>query len=198
MQYPKPILELISSYMKLPGIGKKTAIRLAFYTLNMKDKDIFDFSKALVDLKPNLCKCVKCGRITEYSTCDICSDKYRDKSVICVVESDQDLIAMENMEQYKGVYHVLNGVISPINGIGPNDINLKSLLERAKDKEVKEIILAINPSPEGEGTSSFIAKILKTTDIKITKIAQGISFGSDIEYADEVTLAKAISARTEL
>ncbi|KXB58992.1 recombination mediator RecR [Gemelliphila asaccharolytica] len=198
MQYPKPILELISSYMKLPGIGKKTAIRLAFYTLNMKDKDIFDFSKALVDLKPNLCKCVKCGRITEYSTCDICSDKYRDKSIICVVESDQDLIAMENMEQYKGVYHVLNGVISPINGIGPNDINLKSLLERAKDKEVKEIILAINPSPEGEGTSSFIAKILKTTDIKITKIAQGISFGSDIEYADEVTLAKAISARTEL
>lgn len=198
MQYPKPILELISSYMKLPGIGKKTAIRLAFYTLNMRDKDIFDFSKALVDLKPNLCKCVKCGRITEYSTCDICSDKYRDKSIICVVESDQDLIAMENMEQYKGVYHVLNGVISPINGIGPNDINLKSLLERAKDKEVKEIILAINPSPEGEGTSSFIAKILKTTDIKITKIAQGISFGSDIEYADEVTLAKAISARTEL
>ncbi len=198
MQYPKPILELISSYMKLPGIGKKTAIRLAFYTLNMKDKDIFDFSKALVDLKPNLCKCVKCGRITEYSICDICSDKYRDKSIICVVESDQDLIAMENMEQYKGVYHVLNGVISPINGIGPNDINLKSLLERAKDNEVKEIILAINPSPEGEGTSSFIAKILKTTDIKITKIAQGISFGSDIEYADEVTLAKAISARTEL
>ena len=154
MQYPKPILELISSYMKLPGIGKKTAIRLAFYTLNMKDKDIFDFSKALVDLKPNLCKCVKCGRITEYSTCDICSDKYRDKSIICVVESDQDLIAMENMEQYKGVYHVLNGVISPINGIGPNDINLKSLLERAKDKEVKEIILAINPSPEGEGRIS--------------------------------------------
>lgn len=198
MQYPKPILELINSYMKLPGVGRKTAIRLAFHTIKMKDKDIEDFSNALSNAKKNLCRCNHCGRLNENVVCDICADNSRDSSTICVVESDQDLIAMENMEQYKGHYHVLNGVISPMNGIGPNDINLRSLLERAKDDKIKEIILATNSSPEGEGTASFILKILKTTDIKVTRIAQGISFGSDIEYVDEVTLARAISGRIEL
>lgn len=198
MQYPKPILELINSYMKLPGIGKKTAIRLAFHTIKMKDKDIEEFSSALDNLKKNLSNCSVCGRLNENTVCSICSSKDRDNSMICVVENDQDLIAMENMEAYNGVYHVLHGVISPMSGIGPGDINLKSLLYRAQDENVKEIILATNPTPEGEGTASFISKILKNTDIKVTRIAQGISFGSDIEYVDEVTLSRALNGRIEI
>ena len=172
MQYPKPILDLIDSYSLLPGIGRKTAIRLAFHTLKMNDNDINNFAKSLVELK--------------------------EKLTICVVANDNDLVAMENMQQYRGVYHVLDGLISPMDGIGPLDINIKSLFERAQDPIVKEIILATNSSPEGEGTASFISKYLKNTDIKVTRIAQGISFGSDIEYVDEVTLSRAISGRIEI
>lgn len=198
MKYPRPILELITSYSKLPGIGKKTAIRLAFHTLKMSDEDVKEFSDSLLNLKSSLMRCSICGRLNENNICDICSDKSRDKSIICVVGNDNDLVAMENMEQYRGVYHVLDGLISPMDGVGPQDINLMTLLERAKDNNIKEIILATNSSPEGEGTASFISRILKNTDIKVSRIAQGISFGSDIEYVDEVTLARAISGRIEL
>ena len=195
MQYPKPILDLIDSYSLLPGIGRKTAIRLAFHTLKMNDNDINNFAKSLVELKEKLTNCEVCHRL---SVCDICTDNSRDKSTICVVANDNDLVAMENMQQYRGVYHVLDGLISPMDGIGPLDINIKSLFERAQDPIVKEIILATNSSPEGEGTASFISKYLKNTDIKVTRIAQGISFGSDIEYVDEVTLSRAISGRIEI
>ena len=198
MQYPKPILDLIDSYSLLPGIGRKTAIRLAFHTLKMNDNDINNFAKSLVELKEKLTNCEVCHRLSETSVCDICTDNSRDKSTICVVANDNDLVAMENMQQYRGVYHVLDGLISPIDGIGPLDINIKSLFERAQDPIVKEIILATNSSPEGEGTASFISKYLKNTDIKVTRIAQGISFGSDIEYVDEVTLSRAISGRIEI
>ena len=198
MQYPKPILDLIDSYSLLPGIGRKTAIRLAFHTLKMNDNDINNFAKSLVELKEKLTNCEVCHRLCETSTCDICTDNSRDKSTICVVANDNDLVAMENMQQYRGVYHVLDGLISPMDGIGPLDINIKSLFERAQDPVVKEIILATNSSPEGEGTASFISKYLKNTDIKVTRIAQGISFGSDIEYVDEVTLSRAISGRIEI
>lgn len=198
MQYPKPILDLIDSYTLLPGIGRKTAIRLAFHTLKMNDNDINNFAKSLVELKEKLTNCEVCHRLSETSVCDICSDNSRDKSTICVVANDNDLVAMENMQQYRGVYHVLDGLISPMDGIGPLDINIKSLFERAQDPIVKEIILATNSSPEGEGTASFISKYLKNTDIKVTRIAQGISFGSDIEYVDEVTLSRAISGRIEI
>ena len=198
MQYPKPILDLIDSYSLLPGIGRKTAIRLAFHTLKMNDNDINNFAKSLVELKEKLTNCEVCHRLSETSVCDICTDNSRDKSTICVVANDNDLVAMENMQQYRGVYHVLDGLISPMDGIGPLDINIKSLFERAQDPIVKEIILATNSSPEGEGTASFISKYLKNTDIKVTRIAQGISFGSDIEYVDEVTLSRAISARIEI
>jgi recombination protein recR len=198
MQYPKPILDLIDSYSLLPGIGRKTAIRLAFHTLKMNDNDINNFAKSLVELKEKLTNCEVCHRLSETSVCDICSDNSRDKSTICVVANDNDLVAMENMQQYRGVYHVLDGLISPMDGIGPLDINIKSLFERAQDPIVKEIILATNSSPEGEGTASFISKYLKNTDIKVTRIAQGISFGSDIEYVDEVTLSRAISGRIEI
>lgn len=198
MQYPKPILDLIDSYLLLPGIGRKTAIRLAFHTLKMNDNDINNFAKSLVELKEKLTNCEVCHRLSETSVCDICTDNSRDKSTICVVANDNDLVAMENMQQYRGVYHVLDGLISPMDGIGPLDINIKSLFERAQDPIVKEIILATNSSPEGEGTASFISKYLKNTDIKVTRIAQGISFGSDIEYVDEVTLSRAISGRIEI
>ena len=198
MQYPKPILDLIDSYSLLPGIGRKTAIRLAFHTLKMNDNDINNFAKFLVELKEKLTNCEVCHRLSETSVCDICTDNSRDKSTICVVANDNDLVAMENMQQYRGVYHVLDGLISPMDGIGPLDINIKSLFERAQDPIVKEIILATNSSPEGEGTASFISKYLKNTDIKVTRIAQGISFGSDIEYVDEVTLSRAISGRIEI
>lgn len=198
MQYPKPILDLIDSYSLLPGIGRKTAIRLAFHTLKMNDNDINYFAKSLVELKEKLTNCEVCHRLSETSVCDICTDNSRDKSTICVVANDNDLVAMENMQQYRGVYHVLDGLISPMDGIGPLDINIKSLFERAQDPIVKEIILATNSSPEGEGTASFISKYLKNTDIKVTRIAQGISFGSDIEYVDEVTLSRAISGRIEI
>ena len=198
MQYPKPILDLIDSYSLLPGIGRKTAIRLAFHTLKMNDNDINNFAKSLVELKEKLTNCEVCHRLSETSVCDICTDNSSDKSTICVVANDNDLVAMENMQQYRGVYHVLDGLISPMDGIGPLDINIKSLFERAQDPIVKEIILATNSSPEGEGTASFISKYLKNTDIKVTRIAQGISFGSDIEYVDEVTLSRAISGRIEI
>ena len=198
MQYPKPILDLIDSYSLLPGIGRKTAIRLAFHTLKMNDNDINNFAKSLVELKEKLTNCEVCHRLSETSVCDICTDNSRDKSTICVVANDNDLVAMENMQQYRGVYHVLDGLISPMDGIGPLDINIKSLFERAQDPIVKEIILATNSSPEGEGTASFISKYLKNTDIIVTRIAQGISFGSDIEYVDEVTLSRAISGRIEI
>jgi len=198
MQYPKPILDLIDSYSLLPGIGRKTAIRLAFHTLKMNDNDINNFAKSLVELKEKLTNCEVCHRLSETSVCDICTDNSRDKSTICVVANDNDLVAMENMQQYRGVYHILDGLISPMDGIGPLDINIKSLFERAQDPIVKEIILATNSSPEGEGTASFISKYLKNTDIKVTRIAQGISFGSDIEYVDEVTLSRAISGRIEI
>lgn len=198
MEYPKPILDLIDSYSLLPGIGRKTAIRLAFHTLKMNDNDINNFAKSLVELKEKLTNCEVCHRLSETSVCDICTDNSRDKSTICVVANDNDLVAMENMQQYRGVYHVLDGLISPMDGIGPLDINIKSLFERAQDPIVKEIILATNSSPEGEGTASFISKYLKNTDIKVTRIAQGISFGSDIEYVDEVTLSRAISGRIEI
>ena len=164
----------------------------------MHDNDIKNFADSLVNLKEKLTNCEICGRLSEEHVCDICSDNGRDKSTICVVANDNDLVAMENMQQYRGVYHVLDGLISPMDGIGPLDINIKSLFERAQDETVKEIILATNSSPEGEGTASFISRYLKNTDIKVTRIAQGISFGSDIEYVDEVTLSRAISGRIEL
>ena len=198
MNYPKPILDLIDSYSLLPGIGRKTAVRLAFHTLKMHDDDIKNFADSLQGLKEKLTNCKICHRLSETHVSDICSDNSRDKSTICVVANDNDLVAMENMQQYRGLYHVLDGLISPMDGIGPMDINIKSLFERAQDATVKEIILATNSSPEGEGTASFISRYLKNTDIKVTRIAQGISFGSDIEYVDEVTLSRAISGRIEL
>lgn len=198
MHYPEPISKLIDSFMKLPGIGPKTAQRLAFHTLDMKEDDVVQFAKALVDVKRELTYCSVCGHITENDTCYICEDKQRDRSVICVVEDDKDVIAMEKMREYKGLYHVLHGSISPMDGIGPEDINIPSLIERLKNDEVSELILAMNPNLEGESTAMYISRLVKPIGIKVTRLAQGLSVGGDLEYADEVTLSKAIAGRTEM
>lgn len=184
--------------MKLPGIGPKTAQRLAFHTLDMKEDDVVQFAKALVDVKRELTYCSVCGHITENDHCYICEDKQRDRSVICVVEDDKDVIAMEKMREYKGLYHVLHGSISPMDGIGPEDINIPSLIERLKSDEVNELILAMNPNLEGESTAMYISRLVKPIGIKVTRLAQGLSVGGDLEYADEVTLSKAIAGRTEM
>lgn len=184
--------------MKLPGIGPKTAQRLAFYVLNMKEDDVVNFSRSLMEVKRDLQFCSICGHITDIDPCYICSDKNRDRSIICVVQDTKDVIAMEKMREYKGLYHVLHGAISPMDGIGPEDINVASLIERLKDDEVKEIILATNPNIEGESTAMYISRLVKPIGIKSTRLASGLPVGGDLEYADEVTLSKAIEHRTEL
>ncbi|WP_062200953.1 recombination mediator RecR [Massilibacterium senegalense] len=198
MYYPEPVSRLIDSFMKLPGIGPKTAVRLAFFVLNMREDDVLDFAKALVNAKRNLTHCSVCGNITDRDPCAICDDKHRDQSIICVVEDPKDVIAMEKMKEYNGLYHVLHGAISPVDGIGPEDIKISELLQRLHDEQVKEIIVATNPNIEGEATAMYISRLVKPTGIKVTRIAHGLPVGGDLEYADEVTLLKAIEGRREL
>ena len=199
MQYPEPIAKLIDSYMKLPGIGNKTATRLAFYTLDMDEKDVDEFAKSLRSAKKDLHYCSICGNITENDPCIICSDKSRDQSKIIVVEQPKDVMTLEKMHEYHGLYHVLHGVLSPIEGKGPEDINITSLIKRLqKNENIKEVILATNATPEGEATATYIARLIKPAGVKVTRLAHGLAVGSDIEYADEMTLLKAIQGRTEL
>lgn len=198
MHYPAPISKLIDSFMKLPGIGPKTASRLAFHVLDMKEDDVVGFAKALVDVKRELTYCSVCGHITDTDPCYICEDKTRDQSMICVVEETKDVIAMEKMREYKGLYHVLHGAISPMEGVGPEDINVPALLTRLRDEHVQELILATNPNIEGESTAMYIARLVKPIGIKVTRLAHGLPVGGDLEYADEVTLSKAITGRTEI
>lgn len=198
MHYPEPISKLIDSFMKLPGIGPKTAVRLAFFVLDMKEDDVLDFAKSLVNAKRNLTYCSVCGHITDRDPCYICDDSHRDQSVVCVVQEPKDVIAMEKMKEYQGVYHVLNGAISPMEGVGPEDINIPQLLKRLHDETVQEVILATNPNIEGEATAMYISRLLKPTGIKVTRIAHGLPVGGDLEYADEVTLSKALEGRREI
>lgn len=198
MHYPEPISKLIDSFMKLPGIGPKTAGRLAFFVLEMKEDNVLEFAKALVDAKRNLHFCSTCGHITDVDPCQICADKQRDHSLICVVQDPKDVIAMEKMRDYEGMYHVLHGAISPMDGVGPEDINVPSLLTRLQDDEVDELILATNPTIEGEATAMYISRLVKPSGIKTTRIAHGLPVGGDLEYADEVTLSKALEGRREL
>ena len=191
MLYPTPIAKLIDSFSKLPGIGAKTATRLAFYTISMSDEDVNDFAKNLLAAK-------RCGRLTDDDPCNICMDETRDRTKILVVEDSKDVSAMEKIQEYHGLYHVLQGLISPMNGIGPDDINLKSLITRLMDSEVEEVIIATNATADGEATAMYISRVLKPAGIKVTRLARGLAVGSDIEYADEVTLLRAIENRTEL
>ncbi|MBL1227548.1 recombination mediator RecR [Enterococcus sp. BWR-S5] len=198
MQYPEPIARLIESYMKLPGIGQKTATRLAFYTIDMKEEDVNTFAKSLISVKRDLHFCSVCGNITEEDPCDICKDQTRDRSTILVVEESKDVMAMEKVREYHGLYHVLHGVLSPMEGTGPEDINIPSLIQRLHDDEVQEVIIATNATTEGEATAMYLSRLIKPAGIKVTRLAHGLSVGSDIEYADEVTLLKAVEGRREL
>lgn len=198
MHYPEPISKLIDSFMKLPGIGPKTAARLAFFIIDMKEDTVLEFAKALVQAKRDLGYCSICGHITDEDPCYVCRDEKRDKSVICVVEEAKDVIAMEKMKEYNGLYHVLHGAISPMEGIGPKDIHVAELLKRLQDETVQEVILATNPNIEGEATAMYISRLIKPSGIKVTRIAHGLPVGGDLEYADEVTLSKALEGRREL
>ncbi|QEK13412.1 recombination protein RecR [Crassaminicella thermophila] len=196
--YAAPIARLIEEFSKLPGIGRKTAQRLAFHVLNMKENDVVNLSEAIIYAKKSTKYCSECANITDIDPCSICRNENRDKSIICVVEDPKDVIAMEKTKEFKGVYHVLHGAISPMEGIGPGDIRIKELLLRLQKNEVTEVILATNPTIEGEATSMYISKLIKPSGIKVTRIAHGIPVGGDLEYADEVTLSKALEGRREL
>lgn len=199
MSYYSPSIEkLIESFEKLPSIGHKTAVRLAFHILNSDQENINQFISSIVEAKKNLKYCSKCYNITDTDPCSICSNPKRDESIICVVEDVKDVIAMERTHEFKGVYHVLHGSISPMNGIGPDDIKIKELLARLQDGIVKEIILATNPRVEGEATAMYLSKLIKPLGIKVTRIARGIPVGGDLEYTDEVTLTQALEGRREL
>lgn len=196
--YAAPVARLIDEFEKLPGIGHKTAQRLAFYILNMPADKAIAFANAIIEAKKTIHYCSVCGDLTDTDPCRICGNQNRDRSVICVVESPRDVVAMERIREYKGLYHVLHGVISPLEGIGPDDINLKSLIKRVGGGEVKEVILATNPDVEGEATAMYIARLIKPMGIKTTRIAHGLPVGGDLEYADEVTLAKSLEGRREI
>ena len=197
-QYPKPLAKLIGELAKLPGIGYKTAQRLAFHILSLEDNEAGELALAITDAKREMKYCSVCGNLTDQDPCVICSDPSRNTDVICVVESPKDVAAMERIREFDGLYHVLHGVISPMDGIGPDDINLKSLITRLQQNEVKELIIATNPNIEGEATAMYIARLIKPAGIKVTRIAHGLPVGGDLEYADEVTLLKAMEGRREL
>lgn len=198
MYYPEPIARLIESFSKLPGIGKKTATRLAFYTIGMEDQDVNEFAKNLLSAKRDLSFCSICGNLTESDPCAICTDPTRDRTTILVVEESKDVLAMEKIREYRGLYHVLHGTISPMNGISPDEINVKTLITRLMDSEVKEVIIATNATSDGEATAMYLARMIKPAGIKVTRLARGLAVGSDIEYADEITLSKAVENRLEI
>ena len=196
--YAPSIEKLIESFEKLPSIGHKTAQRLAFYMLDLSNEEVKEFTDSIINAKKNLKFCSKCFNISDTEPCNICSNPKRDESTICVVEDVRDVLAMERTHEFNGVYHVLHGSISPMNGVGPDDIKIKELLSRIMGGEVKEIILATNPRVEGEATSMYISKLVKPLGVKVTRIARGIPIVGDLEYTDEVTLSKALEGRSEM
>lgn len=198
MIYPKSIASLIEHFQKFPSVGPKSAQRMAFYLLRMPYTEVEKFAQSMIDAKNNTKTCEVCFNLSSTSPCEICSSTSRDKSTICVVAETKDLIAVEKTNEYKGLYHVLQGLISPMDGIGADDIRIKELLNRLTDDRVKEVILALSPSVEGEATSLYLTKLIKPFGIKISRIAFGLPVGADLEYADEITIAKAIEGRREL
>lgn len=200
MSYYSPSIEkLIESFERLPSIGHKTAIRLAFHMLDATNEEVTQFIQSIKQAKQNLKYCSKCYNISDTDPCIICSNPKRDENIICVVEDVKDIIAMERTHEFKGVYHVLHGSISPMNGIGPDDIKVKELLNRIQEqRNIEEIIIATNPRVEGEATAMYLSKIIKPFGIKVTRIAHGIPVGGDLEYADEITLTRALEGRREM
>ena len=197
-QYAKPLNRLINELSKLPGIGGKTAQRLAFHILSMDQKGADALADSIKDAKEKMKYCSVCGNLTDTDPCGMCRDPRRRDDVVCVVESPRDVAAMERIKEFRGRYHVLHGAISPMEGIGPDDINLKSLIVRLQNEDIKEVIIATNPTIEGEATAMYIAKLIKPSGIKVTRIAHGVPVGGDLDFADEVTLLKAMEGRREL
>lgn len=198
MIYPKSIATLIEHFQKFPSVGPKSAQRMAFYLLRMPMSEVQKFAQSIVDAKENTHTCEVCFNLSSTSPCEICTSPKRDRSTICVVAETKDLIAVEKTNEYKGLYHVLQGLISPMDGIGADDIRIKELLNRLTNDEVKEVILALSPSVEGEATSLYLSKLIKPFGIKISRIAFGLPVGADLEYADEITIARAIEGRREI
>ncbi len=197
--FPSQLLEkAVSEFSKLPGIGRKTALRLVLDLLRRSDEEVFDFASAIETMKREVKHCKVCHNISDTDICPICSDPRRDKSTICVVENIQDVMAIENTQQYSGLYHVLGGIISPMDGVGPSDIEIDSLVERVAQGGIEEVIMAISPTMEGDTTAFYISRRLAEYDVKITVIARGIAIGDELEYADEVTLGRSIINRTPL
>lgn len=197
-RYVQPMANLIEQLMRLPSIGPKTAQRLAFHILKTPRENVVRLAEALIEAKDNIVSCSVCGNITEQDPCSICTDERRDKALIAVVEESKDVLALERTGEFHGLYHVLGGAISPMDGIGPDDISVSDLLKRLKDHTVKEVILATDPNIEGEATSMYLAKLIKPLGVKVTRIAHGLPVGGDLEYADEVTLARALEGRREV
>ncbi len=193
-----PLARLVEQFERLPGIGHKTAQRLAFYVLNLPDAEAQAFARAITEAKEKIHYCKICQNLTDGQTCSVCQDTRRDNSVICVVEDPRDVIAIERTHEFDGLYHVLHGTISPVDGIGPDQIRIKELLARLQDDTVEEIIMATNPTVEGEATAMYISRLLKPLGIKVTRLAYGIPVGGDLEYADEVTLSRALEGRSLL
>lgn len=198
MIYPKSIATLIEHFQKFPSVGPKSAQRMAFYLLRMPETEVQKFAHAIIDAKANTRTCEVCFNLSSTSPCEICQSTKRDRSTICVVAETKDLIAIEKTNEYKGLYHVLQGLISPMDGIGADDIRIKELLTRLTSEEVQEVILALSPSVEGEATSLYLTKLMKPFGIKISRIAFGLPVGADLEYADEITITKAIEGRREI
>lgn len=193
-----PLTKLIEQFERLPGIGRKTAQRLAFHVLAMPKDKAKQFADAILEAHEKIKKCKVCQSLTENELCPICADQARDQSTICVVENSQDVIAFERTKEYKGLYHVLHGLISPMDGIGPDQLYIKELLARLSDGKVKEVVMATNPTVEGEATAMYIARLLKPMGVRVTRLAYGIPVGSNLEYADEVTLYRALEGRSEI
>lgn len=198
MNYPESLNNLINSLKKLPSIGEKSAERLAFAIMNFDEEEIILFSNSIKDVKSKIKKCSICGNITENDICDICLNEERDKTVICVVEDSKNIITLEKMGTYNGKYHVLNGLISPINGKGPKDIEIDSLIQKVNNNEIKEVIIAISPTLEGETTALYISKLLENTKVIVSRIAYGIPMGADMEYLDPMTLSMALNNRNKI
>ncbi|MBS4785967.1 MAG: recombination mediator RecR [Clostridiales bacterium] len=193
-----PLTKLIEHFERLPGVGRKSAQRLAFHVLNMPVERAQDFAATILEAREKIHKCAVCQNLTDEELCPICRDETRDRSIICVVENSQDVLAFERTKEYKGLYHVLHGLISPMDGIGPEQLHIKELLFRAANDEVKEVVMATNPTVEGEATAMYIARLLKPLGIKVSRLAYGIPVGGNLEYADETTLYRALQGRSEI
>ena len=196
--YPKPMSKLIKELSKLPGIGPKTAQRLAFYLFESSRDEVLKLASAMVEAKESLKFCDLCGHLTQDSPCQLCRDQSRDQQTLCVVEEPKDVIALEKTREFRGKYHVLHGALSPLEGIGPEDLTISKLLQRLQTGEIREVILACDPDMEGEATALYLARIIKPMQIKVTRLARGLPIGGDLEYIDEVTLGKAIEGRQEI